>query len=94
LLTQEKIDGMLADIASEIKPDTLKWLPSYGIIMVVGEGMRNRIGALTEIVSPLKEHHISLQMVNQGASEISIMLGIQPDLSDRAVKAIYENIFK
>ncbi|MGO3624632.1 MAG: ACT domain-containing protein, partial [Leuconostoc falkenbergense] len=40
------------------------------------------------------EHHISLQMVNQGASEISIMLGIQPDLSDRAVKAIYENIFK
>jgi len=94
LLTQEQVDGMLEDIAATIKPDTLKWLPSYGIIMVVGEGMRNRIGALTDIVTPLKEHGISLQMVNQGASEISIMLGIQPDLAERAVKAIYDNIFK
>ena len=94
LLTQEQVDGMLEDIAATIKPDTLKWLPSYGIIMVVGEGMRNRIGALTDIVTPLKEHDISLQMVNQGASEISIMLGIQPDLAERAVKAIYDNIFK
>lgn len=93
-LSQEQVDNMLADIASDIKPDTLKWLPSYGIIMIVGEGMRNRIGALTEIVTPLKEHGISLQMVNQGASEISIMLGIQPDLANRAVKAIYDNIFK
>jgi len=33
-------------------------------------------------------------MVNQGAREISNMLGIQPDLADRAVKAIYDNIFK
>ncbi|MFT9389208.1 MULTISPECIES: aspartate kinase [Leuconostoc] len=93
-LSQDQIDNMLADIAADIKPDTLKWLPSYGIIMIVGEGMRNRIGALTEIVSPLKDHGISLQMVNQGASEISIMLGIQPDLADQAVKAIYDNIFK
>jgi len=93
LLSQAQIDHMLADIAAEIKPDTLKWLPSYGIIMIVGEGMRNRIGALTEIVAPLKDQGISLQMVNQGASEISIMLGIQPDLADQAVKAIYHNIF-
>ena len=93
-LSQDKVDAMLADIAADIKPDTLKWLPSYGIIMIVGEGMRNRIGALTEIVTPLKENGISLQMVNQGASEISIMLGIQPDLADSAVKAIYNNIFK
>ncbi|MDY5162384.1 aspartate kinase [Leuconostoc citreum] len=93
-LSQDKVDAMLADIATDIKPDTLKWLPSYGIIMIVGEGMRNRIGALTEIVTPLKENGISLQMVNQGASEISIMLGIQPDLADSAVKAIYNNIFK
>lgn len=93
-LSQDQIDNMLADIAADIKPDTLKWLPSYGIIMIVGEGMRNRIGALTEIVSPLKDYGISLQMVNQGASEISIMLGIQPDLADQAVKAIYDNIFK
>ncbi|MGX4593051.1 aspartate kinase [Leuconostoc sp. JNUCC 76] len=94
MLTQEQVDNMLSDIAAEIKPDTLKWIPSYGIIMVVGEGMRNRVGALTEIVAPLKERNISLQMVNQGASEISIMLGIQPDLSDSAVEAIYTNIFK
>ena len=33
------------------------------------------------------------RQVNQGASEISIMLGIQPDLADQAVKAIYHNIF-
>lgn len=93
LLVQEQIDGMIADITEDIKPDTLKWLPNYSIIMIVGEGMRNRVGALTEIVSPLSQQGISLQMVNQGASEISIMLGIQPDLSDKAVSAIYNQVF-
>ncbi|MDR3190318.1 MAG: aspartate kinase [Lactobacillaceae bacterium] len=94
LMTQHQIDAMMADIAEEIKPDTLKWIPSYGIIMVVGEGMRHRVGAFTDIVTPLRAQGISLQMVNQGASEISIMLGIQPEVADQAVRAIYQSMFE
>ncbi|WEV55138.1 aspartate kinase [Leuconostocaceae bacterium ESL0723] len=94
LVNQEQVDAVLRDIQDTIKPDVLNWIPSYTIIMVVGEGMRDRVGALTDIVTPLKENGISLQMVNQGASEISIMLGVKPKDSDLAVKAIYQNIFE
>ncbi|CAH1854008.1 aspartate kinase [Convivina praedatoris] len=94
LTNQEQIDHVLAAIQEQIQPDELKWIPNYGIIMIVGEGMRNRVGAMTDIVTPLKEAGISLQMVNQGASEISIMLGIQPELAAEAVQAIYHNLFQ
>ncbi|WP_114675011.1 aspartate kinase, partial [Fructobacillus ficulneus] len=92
-LNKEQISQIQTDIAREISPDTMAWHDDFAIIMVVGQGMKDRVGAFTEIVTPLRDAGISLQMVNQGASEISIMLGVQSQDVDEAVKAIYHNIF-
>ncbi|MCK8627136.1 aspartate kinase [Fructobacillus cardui] len=92
-LNKEQIEQIQTDIERELSPDTMAWHDDFSIIMVVGQGMINRVGAFTEIVTPLKDAGISLQMVNQGASEISIMLGVESKNVDNAVKAIYHNIF-
>lgn len=62
--------------------------------MVVGEGLVNRVGAMADIVDPIRDAGISLTMVNQGSSEISIMLGVRPEDEQKAVKAIYNDHFK
>ncbi|MDF7636856.1 aspartate kinase [Leuconostocaceae bacterium ESL0958] len=93
-LSQAQIDGMQADIQAELAPDQLTWHPHFALLMIVGTGMRHRVGTLSEIISPLKDAKISLQMVNQGASEISIMLGLQVADADRAVRAIYQQFFQ
>lgn len=85
---------MCQEIQEVLQPDRLEWIDDYAIIMVVGEGMRNKIGVLKRVVEPLSESNIAIHMINQGASRISIMLGTKKADAPIAVKNIYQNFFK
>ena len=93
-LSDEIIDSVCDDIQTEINPDHLEWINDYAIIMIVGEGIKNHIGVMRDIATPVAAQGISLRMVNQGSSEISIMIGTTTEDADRAVKAIYDYFFK
>ncbi|MCT2881683.1 aspartate kinase [Lentilactobacillus buchneri] len=93
-LDSDTIKKMCHDIQVELNPDTLDWIDDYAIIMVVGEGMRARVGTIENIIRPLAEHDIPVHMINQGASRISIMLGTRQSDADAAVKYIYQHFFK
>ena len=58
--------------------------------MVVGEGMHRIVGTASRITHALAEANINLKMMNQGASEISMMFGIDVNDAEKAVKATYE----
>lgn len=81
------------DLYQTIAPDELEWLDDYAIIMVVGEGMQKNIGTLTKITAALADANINLPMVNQGASQISTMLGVPVDKMKQAVQVIYDAVF-
>lgn len=61
--------------------------------MVVGEGMQKNIGTLTKITAALAKANINLPMINQGASQISTMLGVPVDKMKKAVQVIYDAVF-
>ncbi|MCF6166801.1 Aspartokinase [Furfurilactobacillus rossiae] len=84
---------LLADIKETLQPDRLQWIDDYAILMVVGEGMRNQVGVIDRILHPLATHHIGVQMINQGASRISIMIGVREAQADDAVRLIYNDFF-
>ena len=84
---------MCLAIQKALQPDQLEWIDDYAIIMVVGEGMRNKIGVMKNITLPLAEKHIAIHMINQGASRISIMLGTKKADAAAAVKEIYHQFF-
>lgn len=90
---EDTVHKMCHDIQEVLQPDTLEWIDDYAIIMVVGEGMRNKIGVIEHIVQPLVQHNIGVHMINQGASRISIMLGTRRADAAEAVKGIYEEFF-
>ena len=92
-LSDEQVDIVCSEIQSEVNPDRLEWIEDYAIIMVVGEGMANRVGVMRDIVVPVAENNISLSMVNQGSSEISIMIGTHRKDAINAVRAIYDYFF-
>jgi aspartate kinase len=81
------------DLYQTIAPDELEWLDDYAIIMIVGEGMQRNISTLNKITDALAQANINLPMVNQGASQISTMLGVPVDQMNEAVKVIYEAVF-
>lgn len=84
---------MCAEIQKELQPDNLEWIDDYAIIMVVGEGMRNKIGVMKKITAPLAKQHVAIHMINQGASRISIMLGTKKADVAAAVTQIYQQFF-
>ncbi|MFC6254622.1 aspartate kinase [Secundilactobacillus hailunensis] len=90
---EDTVHNMCHDIREVLKPDTLEWIDDYAIIMVVGEGMRDKVGVIEQIIRPLVQHNIGVHMINQGASRISIMLGTRRADAEEAVKSIYDAFF-
>lgn len=80
-------------IKRELAPDSVIVTHDYVILMVVGEGMAFSAGMLARATGALAEHGINISMVNQGASEISFMIGIRSADRDRAVRALYAAFF-
>lgn len=92
-LNDQLIDLICNEIQSTINPDQLEWIDDYAIIMIVGEGMKQNFGVSAKILSSLEKQGITPQMINQGASQISIMLGTKKEEARRAVKTIYHDFF-
>ncbi len=94
----EKFDPALekrtvARIKRELNPDSVIVSHDYAILMVVGEGMCYSAGMLARATTALARAGINISMVNQGASEVSFMIGIRSADHDRAVRALYNEFF-
>lgn len=90
-LNDQLIDLICNEIQSLINPDQLEWIDDYAIIMVVGEGMKYQEGISAQILSALNEQNISPQMINQGASQISIMIGTKKKKPIKLLKLFISN---
>ncbi|TLQ05735.1 aspartate kinase [Pediococcus stilesii] len=88
------LPNLLEDIHRELQTDQLEWIDDYAILMIVGEGMRDKVGIVDRIVDALARDQIGIQMINQGASRISTMLGVHQNQADQAVRQIYKEFFE
>ncbi len=64
-------------------------LPGLALIATVGEGMSHRIGIAATLFSALAEANVNVRVIDQGASEINIIVGVEEQDFERAVRAIY-----
>jgi len=80
-------------IKRDLAPDSVVVQHGYAILMIVGEGMCFSAGMLAKITQSLASAGINLSMVNQGASEISVMLAIRAEFRAAAVRALYRTFF-
>ncbi|EOL48747.1 aspartate kinase [Enterococcus phoeniculicola] len=92
-LTKESEEELMRRLAFELDPDELRITHGLSMIMVVGEGMRQRVGITAESTSALARKHVNLEMINQGSSEVSIMFGIQEVQEEKAIRALYYTFF-
>ena len=92
-LDKTTIKHLCHDVKEVLQPDYLEWIDDYAIIMVVGEGIAHNVNTLGQIIDSLTENNIAIHMINQGASRISIMIGIQEADADDAVRQIYKTFF-
>jgi len=91
--TQDIEQKIIDRIKNELNCDDVSIERDLALIIIVGEGMKNTVGTAARATTALAKASISLEMINQGSSEISMMFAVRQDESVKAVVALYNEFF-
>jgi aspartate kinase len=93
VVSNKKLDGKLDEILEEIQrklqPDTIDIFENMSLIATVGSGMAKRRGVSAKLFAALSEAGVNVRMIDQGSSEMNIIVGVENDDFNNAIKAIY-----
>ena len=84
-----KAEDVLGDIRRTLQPDELDYVPQVALIAIVGEGMSHAIGIAAKVFGALAEARVNVRLINQGPSELNIIVGVAPEDYPTALRAIY-----
>ena len=85
---KDTVDALIDAIRKEVKPDHISLTTDVALIAIVGHEMRSRPGTAARAITRLSNAGINLRMIDQGASEINIILGVSDDDFERALIAL------
>lgn len=81
---------VLADIHRMTNPDHIEVETGLALIAVVGRGMKSTRGTAGRIFSALAHANVNVKMIDQGSSELNIIIGVKDNDFEKAIKAIYD----
>lgn len=94
VLQDSSIEDTLHDLVDDIhricKPDSIEVFSNIALIATVGRGMIRQIGTAATIFGALAEAKVNIRMIDQGSSEMNIIVGVGNNDFDRAIRSIYE----
>lgn len=85
-----KLDDIVDEIQRQLQPDTIDVFENMALIATVGRGMSSRTGTSAKLFTALADAGVNIRMIDQGSSEINIIVGVQNKDFEKAVKAIYD----
>ncbi|MDE6607782.1 MAG: aspartate kinase [Lachnospiraceae bacterium] len=84
---EQKVVGSIHRLAN---PDSIDIESDLALIAVVGRGMRATRGTAGRIFSALAHVNVNVKMIDQGSSELNIIIGVANNDFETAIKAIYD----
>jgi aspartate kinase len=87
---EEKEQKVIAGIHRSVEPDFLELESDLALIAVVGRGMKATRGTSGRIFSALAHANVNVKMIDQGSSELNIIIGVRNHDFNDAVNAIYD----
>ena len=81
---------MIAGLHRAVNPDTIELESDLALIAVVGRGMKRTRGTAGRIFSALAHAHVNVKMIDQGSSEMNIIIGVENRDFETAIRAIYD----
>ncbi len=86
---KKKKEAVLEDIKRTCNPDTIEVHPNMAMVATVGRGMAKQRGTAAKIFTALSNAEINIRMIDQGSSEMNILVGIENDNFEKGIAAIY-----
>lgn len=88
------LDEILEEIERKVQPDKIDVFENMALIATVGAGMTNRTGVSATLFTALSNAKVNIRMIDQGSSEINIIVGVENKDFETAIKAIYHAFVK
>ena len=85
-----KEDEVISKIRKAVSPDHIELEKGIAMLAVVGRGMRRTRGTAARIFASMAHARINVKMIDQGSSELNIIIGVENRDFETAVKAIYD----
>lgn len=83
-------ERVLAELRREVNPDHLEIEDGIALLAVVGRRMKNTRGTVARIFASMAHARINVKMIDQGSSELNVIIGVsEHDLSE-AIRRIYD----
>ena len=87
---KNKTKKVVEEIKRTCNPDSIVVHPNMALIATVGKGMAKNKGVAAKVFDALSKADVNIRMIDQGSSEMNILVGIENDNFETAIKAIYE----
>ncbi|MDE5654719.1 MAG: aspartate kinase [Clostridia bacterium] len=84
-----KEDVVVERIKKVVNPDHIEIKSGISLIATVGHGMSFKPGSASTLIGALAKEKINIRMIDQGSSEMNIIVGIASSDYERAINAIY-----
>ena len=82
-------EAILNNICNLVNPETVVVEEGIALLAVVGRGMKNEKGVAARIFTAIANADISIRIIDQGSSELNIIIGVAENDLPRAMQAIY-----
>lgn len=81
---------ILSGIHRAVQPDSIELESDLALIAIVGRGMKDGRGTAAKVFTALAHENINIKMIDQGSSELNIIVGVKDVHFNNAIRAIYK----
>ncbi|MCB9496842.1 MAG: aspartate kinase [Fibrobacteria bacterium] len=85
----EAEDAVLQELARVCEPESIEVERDLALIATVGHGMSHRPGVASRLFKALSDSQVNVRIIDQGASELSIIVGVDGNDLQKGLNAIY-----
>ena len=85
---------MVTSINKRVRPDSVVIEDGLALLAVVGRGMVKAKGTAARVFAALADADINVRMIDQGSSELNIIVGVEEHDLEKALNAIYHKFVK
>ena len=86
----EKEQQVISGVHKAVKPDYMELESDLALIAVVGRGMKSNRGTAARIFAALAHANVNVKMIDQGSSELNVIVGVRDEDFEPAIRAIYD----
>ncbi len=87
-------DKLVSTIRRAVRPDSVTVEDELALIAIVGRAMVKAKGTAARVCDAISNAGVNIRMIDQGSSEISIIVGVEERDFDKALHAIYDEFVK